>query len=52
MEQTFVVTYKGGRDKGFAVTEKFIKAKNKTQARNKLLDEVPGAVVKKVEPLI
>ena len=51
MEQTFVVTYKGGKGKGFAETEQLIKAASKKEARDKIYDLVPGVVIKKVEKL-
>ncbi|MNF16180.1 hypothetical protein D3C80_2190950 [compost metagenome] len=51
MEKTFVVTYKGGKGKGFAQTEKLIKATTKKEARGELYKLVPNAIVKNITQL-
>ena len=51
-EQSYWVTYRGGRDKGFAETNKIVKATSKTDARRKLLDEIPTAVIKEINPVV
>ena len=51
-EQSYWVEYKGGRGKGFAKVDRIVKATSKAEAKRKLTDEIPSAVVTNVEELV
>ena len=50
--QSFTITYKGNKGKGYAEVDRIIKATSKTEAKRLLLDEIPSASIKEIEPLI
>jgi hypothetical protein len=47
-EETFTLTYKGGRGKGFEETNMLIKATNKAEARSKFYKIVPNGIIKSI----